>query len=156
MHLRLVPYRLKYLTGQSYHKILLRYYGPYEVVEKLGPVAYKLKLPDDRKIHLVFHISRLKKHWGAVVTPHTRLPKVTDDGCSFRMPLKILGIKLVQYGNNRGVEIVVQWKAIQKRKQHGRIMLILESYFLTLWHNKMLSHDNNTCTSKAVELDSLI
>ena len=39
-----------------------RYIGPYEVIEVISPVNYRLKLPHTVRIHPVFHVSLLKKY----------------------------------------------------------------------------------------------
>ena len=44
-------------------KLNPRFIGPYEVIKKVGPVAYKLALPLDlEKIHNVFHVSMLRRY----------------------------------------------------------------------------------------------
>ena len=44
-------------------KLSLRFIGPYEVIEKVGPVAYTLALPLElEKIHNVFHVSMLRRY----------------------------------------------------------------------------------------------
>lgn len=45
-------------------------------------MAYKLKLPPNCKLHLVFHVSCLKKHLGVNVVPTSSLPAMEDDGLS--------------------------------------------------------------------------
>ena len=48
--------------GKNY-KLSLRFIGPYEVIEKMGPVAYRLALPPElEKIHNVFHVSMLRRY----------------------------------------------------------------------------------------------
>ena len=44
-------------------KLSPRFIGPYEVIEKVGPMAYKLALPPElEKIHSVFHVSMLRRY----------------------------------------------------------------------------------------------
>ena len=44
-------------------KLSPRFIGPYEVIEKVGPVAYRLVLPPElEKIHNVFHVSMLRRY----------------------------------------------------------------------------------------------
>ena len=44
-------------------KLSPRFIGTYEVIEKVGPVAYKLALPLElEKIHNVFHVSMLRRY----------------------------------------------------------------------------------------------
>ena len=44
-------------------KLSPRYIGPYEIIERVGEVAYKLELPEElSRIHNVFHVSMLRKY----------------------------------------------------------------------------------------------
>lgn len=56
-------------------KLSQRYYGPFQIYDKVGAVAYKLKLPTDSKIHLVFHVVLLKEFQGEPPEVITSLPE---------------------------------------------------------------------------------
>ena len=44
-------------------KLSPRFVGPYEILERIGPVAYRLALPPElAKLHDVFHVSMLWKY----------------------------------------------------------------------------------------------
>ena len=43
-------------------KLAPRFCGPFEILDKRGPVAYELALPMHVRVHNVFHASLLKKY----------------------------------------------------------------------------------------------
>jgi hypothetical protein len=47
------------LNVRGTRKLLPKRYGPYRITERIGPVAYRLKLPPTLGIHDVFHIDLL-------------------------------------------------------------------------------------------------
>ena len=70
-----------------------RYIGPFDIVERIGPVAYRLDLPEElSRVHNVFHISMLRKYISdpshVLETPEIEL---SDDLSYVEQPVHILG-----------------------------------------------------------------
>ena len=53
-------------TGHQkfYAKLAKRYYGPFQVLERINETSYRLKLPEHWHIHNAFHVSLLKPYKG--------------------------------------------------------------------------------------------
>ena len=70
-----------------------RYIRPFEIVDGIGPVAYRLDLPEEfSRVHNVFHISMLRKYISdsshVLETPEIEL---RDDLSYEEQPVQILG-----------------------------------------------------------------
>ena len=60
--LKVSPWKKVMRFGKN-GKLSPRFIGPYEVIKKVGPVAYRLALPPElEKIHSVFHVSMLRRY----------------------------------------------------------------------------------------------
>ncbi|KAL0553613.1 hypothetical protein IC582_007513 [Cucumis melo] len=93
-------------------KLSPRFVGPFEVLERIGPVAYRLALPPSLStVHDVFHVSMLRKY---VVDPTHVVdfePLQLSGNLSYEeQPLEILA-REVKRLSNRGIALVkVLWR----------------------------------------------
>ena len=73
VYLKLQPYVQSSLAPRANQKLAFRFFGPFQILCKVGTVAYKLALPSSSAIHPVFHVSQLKRAVPAS-TPLAQLP----------------------------------------------------------------------------------
>ncbi|MCO5554113.1 hypothetical protein L7F22_007639 [Adiantum nelumboides] len=66
--LRFEKARLRKMKGKErlFPKLGMRYYGPFQVCDKISDVTYRLKLPEGWKIQNAFHVSLLRPFVGDV------------------------------------------------------------------------------------------
>ncbi|KAJ4811165.1 polyprotein [Rhynchospora pubera] len=109
VYLKLHPYRQFNVSNMNNRKLSMKFYGPFEVIEKIGEVAYKLNLPQGSQIHPVFHISQLKPRVGEgqAVTP--KLPLIAEKGSIADQPGSILDRKMVKKNNAAAVQVLIKW-----------------------------------------------
>ncbi|KAA3470130.1 DNA/RNA polymerases superfamily protein [Gossypium australe] len=92
-------------------KLSPRFIGPYEVIERIGPVAYRLALPSKlEKIHDVFHVSMLRRYRSDpshVISP-TEV-EICSDMTYGEEPIKILDREVKQLRNKSVALVKVLW-----------------------------------------------
>ena len=109
MFLKLQPYRQASVAIRKNLKLASKFYGPYQIVKKIGPMAYKLRLPPTTKIHPVFHISQLKKKVGKQTIPSIDPPLCSSNGQPLVEPVAVLDRRMIKRGNKAAIQILVQW-----------------------------------------------
>jgi hypothetical protein len=108
--LRLQPYKQTSLKADHFQKLVPKFYGPYTILKHVGQVAYQLYLPIHSKLHLVFHVSCLKKVIGAKCQIQTNLLELTEEGSIWLHPDAVLEQREHFLCQRTIKEVLVQWK----------------------------------------------
>ena len=112
VYLELQPYRQQSVEKRSSYKLSPRFYGPFQVLAKIGSIAYKLDLPHHAKIHPVFHVSLLKKKMGEHVSITPTLPPYSNSGYMAWIPEMIIDRGMFRKGNAAITKYLVQWQGL--------------------------------------------
>ena len=94
------------------NKLNPRYMGPFEVLERIRPLAYRLALPQEiEKIHNVFHIFQLRKYVPDPSHILSHSPLHIRENLSYtEEPVQILDYKLKQLRNKTISLVKVLWR----------------------------------------------
>nr|GEZ64585.1 reverse transcriptase domain-containing protein [Tanacetum cinerariifolium] len=92
-------------------KLAPRFVGPFEIVEKVGPVAYRIDLLEELNgVHDTFHVSNLKK---CLADPTLQVPvdeiRVDDKLKFMEEPVKILEREFKKLKRSRIAVVKVRW-----------------------------------------------
>lgn len=110
--LKLQPYAQKSVVARPFPKLAFKYFGPFQIVAKLGSVAYRLKLPDQTGIHPVFHVSQLKQFLPDFTPVFATLPTPVQLDITELVPTEILDRRMVKKGNSAIVQVLVRWGSL--------------------------------------------
>jgi hypothetical protein len=109
MFVKLQPYVQGSIAPRACHKLSFKFFGPFEILQRVGPVAYKLKLPEDSNIHRVFHVSQLKKY----ISPSTLVSAhVPTTDLALQFPAQILDHRSVSRGGSSVAQVLVRWSGM--------------------------------------------
>ena len=93
-------------------KLSPRYIGPYEIIEKIGPLAYRLALPPElSRIHNVFHVSMLRRYRSdpSHVLKESEV-KILENMSYIEEPVKIVDRRIKQLRKREIPMVKVVWK----------------------------------------------
>lgn len=79
------------------------------MIERIGPVAYKLDLPPSSSIHRIFPSSRLKKKFGDNVVPMVELPGMLEEEVIVA-PQEVLQTRVISRKGWQILEVLIKWQ----------------------------------------------
>ncbi|GJW58821.1 putative reverse transcriptase domain-containing protein [Tanacetum coccineum] len=94
-------------------KLIPRYEGPFEILERIGLVAYKLRLPEElSSVHDTFHVSNLKKCL-ADVNLHVPLDEIKVDKtlCFVEEPVQIMEREIKKLKRREIALVKLRWNS---------------------------------------------
>ena len=110
---KLWPYCQSTTSGAVHSKLARRFYGPFQITKRMGPVAYKLALPETSRIHPMFHCSNLKPFVGTPASaPMEELPPLAVDNQPVLTPLAILAHKTIPSDTRPKHLVLFQWRGL--------------------------------------------
>lgn len=93
------------MRGTLDHKLAALYYGPFQILKRVGEVAYQLRLPPEAQIHNVFYVSLLKRNIRS--QPVEGMLLYLGELEEAPKPVAILDRKIAKQGNKAITKVLV-------------------------------------------------
>ena len=92
-------------------KLSPRFIGPFEILKRIGLVAYRLALPPSLSgVHDIFHVSMLKKYIPDPIHIIHYEPLQLNEDLSYKeKPIRILAREVKALRNKKNVFVKVLW-----------------------------------------------
>ncbi|KAL0561292.1 hypothetical protein IC582_001714 [Cucumis melo] len=103
-------------------KLSPRFVGPFEILERIGPVAYRLALPPSfSAVHDVFHVTMLRRY----VADPTHVvdfepPQISENLSYKEQPVEILAREVKKLRSREISLVKVLWRNHELKRPHGR------------------------------------
>ncbi|KAL1540647.1 hypothetical protein AAHA92_24967 [Salvia divinorum] len=127
--LKLQQYRQHSVARPISAKLARRYYGPFEILERIGPVAYRLQLPEGSRIHNVFHVSLLRPFVEGSSRETEDFPIMFARGKAIARPTRLLDRRVVWTDGNTVEEGQLEWSDDRGTAPTWEPMVLIEKHF---------------------------
>jgi len=130
VYVKLQLYRQHFFVAlRMNQKLDPKFFGPFPIMARVGAIAYRLQLPASAKIHLVFHVSLLKKYVGPLPFTLGAVPDMDELGMIAVEPVAVLARKLGKRGNKAIVYLLIQWSNKPKEEATWELYTNIKTRF---------------------------
>ncbi|KOM28783.1 hypothetical protein LR48_Vigan583s003400 [Vigna angularis] len=109
VYLKIRPHRQMTMPIRLHPKLSTRYYRPFKVIQKIGEVAFRLLLPENARIHPIFHVSQLKLAIGTNRVEKELLADLQMSGPSC-WPSKVLDKRVQLQEGDQREQVLIEWQ----------------------------------------------
>ena len=109
VYVKLRPFHQCSVTNNLHRKLAKHFFRPFQIIERVGQVAYRLHLPTATQLHNDFHCPLLWAHHGPLPTEPNPWPLTTINNQLVPQPLSILDSILDRTTDPPIYLVLVQW-----------------------------------------------
>lgn len=129
VYVKLQSYKQHSLALRRSNILAMHYFSPFQVLQRLGLVAYKLKLPPQAKIHPVFHTTLLKQCHGDPSTFNIPASLLTNEQGPILQPAQLLQYRQVKRNSTWVPQVLVQWANLPDEDNSWEDIQPLQQYY---------------------------